>query len=256
MKRLYVVCGVLSLLIVACCVFLMIQPVVFPVEVYEETPAVSATTVPKDHPAPTDDPAATAAPAYEAPAALTEAIAQNDEVYAWIRIPGTNVDYPVVQSRTADNYYLRRGIDGKYSTAGSIMSEHTYNTTTFEDPVTVLYGHCMRVGTMFGKLQTTYSGTEQMKEYDTIEIFLPDKKLTYTVFAAVPYDTRHILYNYDFSDSRIYTMFFDDVFALRSFSAVTLRENKPEYGDKVLILSTCLKGDAASRYLVMAKLNE
>ena len=47
----------------------------------------------------------------------------NDEVYAWLRVPGTHVDYPVVQSTVSDNYYLHRSIYKRYLFAGMIYTQ-------------------------------------------------------------------------------------------------------------------------------------
>lgn len=192
---------------------------------------------------------------YTCPDCLSDAIAVNPDVYAWITIPGTNIDYPVVQSPVNDSYYLRRDINGNYLLSGMIMTEHRYNTTTFEDPVTVIYGHCMDSGAMFGKMQSYYCSENGLEEYRTIQIDLPDKELVYEVFAAVPFDNRHILYNYDFHERRIYSTFFRSIMSIRSFNAFVNREERPVFGDKVLILSTCLMGDSTKRFLVMAKLN-
>ncbi len=247
MRKLYIYCGVILCLIAVCLVFFAVQPRLFPLESTQQDITVTETTptVLKKEENPVK---------YVCPDALTEANAQNPDIYAWLSIPGTNIDYPVVQSPTNDSYYLRRDIDGQYSSAGSIMSEHTYNGTNFEDPVTILYGHCMKSGAMFGNMQTYYSSENGLENYKTIEIYLPDKKLEYEVFAAVPYDMRHILYNYDFTDSRIFSSFFKSIVSIRSFNANVNAEEKPRYGDKVLVLSTCLKGDSTKRYLVMAKL--
>lgn len=193
---------------------------------------------------------------YIVPRSLTEAMEINPDVYAWITIPGTNIDYPVIQSPTNDSYYLRRDIYGQYLISGMIMTEHTYNTTTFEDPVTMIYGHAMTSGIMFGKLQSYYSSQNGLEDYKTIQIDLPDKQLIYEVFAAVPYDTRHILYNYDFSNRRIFRAFFNSIAEIRSFNAYFDSGNFPTVDDKVVILSTCLMGDSTQRFLVMAKRSE
>ena len=59
----------------------------------------------------------------------------NPDVYAWIQIPGTNINYPILQSVTeADDYYLNTTIDGKTGYPGSIYTEK-YNSTSFTDPV-------------------------------------------------------------------------------------------------------------------------
>ncbi len=193
---------------------------------------------------------------YVCPEKLAEVRAINADVYAWITIPGTNVDYPVIQSPSNDSYYLRRDINGNYLASGTLMTEHLYNGTDFEDPVTIIYGHSMKSGAMFGNLQTYYSSRNGIDDYKIIEIYLPDKKLEYEVFAAVPYDMRHILYNYDFNDYKIYTAFFKSIISIRAFNSNINPELTPQYGDKVLILSTCLRGDSTKRYLVIAKLNK
>ena len=60
-----------------------------------------------------------------------------------------------------------------------------------DDPATVLYGHQMLAGTMFGKLQQVYSESNALTEHGDITVYLPEKELHYKVFAAVPYDNRH-----------------------------------------------------------------
>jgi sortase B len=67
-------------------------------------------------------------------AALKE---ENSDVYAWIYVPGTNVDYPVLQHPTDDAYYLEHNMDGSKGLPGCIYSE-SVNTKDFTDPNTVL----------------------------------------------------------------------------------------------------------------------
>jgi len=259
LKKLYIYCGVMLLLIAACLVFLAFRPRLFPLEASQPSDDYQATPdEPPDTPAPINESEEHEEKdiPYNCPEKLTEARNKNGDVYAWISIPGTNIDYPVLQSPTNDSYYLRRDENGNYLNSGSIMSEHTYNGTDFEDSVTILYGHCMKSGAMFGNLQAYYSSENGLDSYNIIEIYLPDRKLEYEVFAAVPYDKRHILYNYDFTNSRIFSSFFKSILSIRSFGANVNADEKPTSGDNVLILSTCLKGDITKRYLVMAKLKQ
>ena len=81
-------------------------------------------------------------------AALQE---ENSDVYAWIYVPGTNVDYPVLQHPEDDTYYLEHNMDGSKGLPGCIYSE-SVNTKDFTDPNTVLYGHNMKNGSMFASL--------------------------------------------------------------------------------------------------------
>lgn len=263
MRKLYAYCGVMLCLIAICLVFLVIQPKFFPIDESPPDSGLLTQADPEKHPdtlAPIEEPEDTTKAEepipYNCPEKLTKAIEQNSDVYAWINIPGTNIDYPIVQSPANDSYYLRRDINKQYLSAGSIMTEHSYNGTDFTDPVTVIYGHCMKSGVMFGKMQSYYSSENGLDNYKAIEIYLPDQKLEYEVFAAVPYDMRHILYNYDFTNPRIFSSFFKSIVSIRSFNAFIKLDEKPKNGDKVLILSTCLKGDSTKRFLVMAKLKK
>lgn len=265
MRKLYIYCGVMLCLIGACLGFLAVQPKLFPLDA-APTASVLAHETPQTAPKPSPSPEADASEAetkdtdveeavpYDCPGKLTEAMEKNPDVYAWLSIPNTNIDHAVVQSPDSDQLYLTRDAEGIYSQAGAIMTEHSYNGTDFEDPVTVLYGHCMKSGDMLGNMQTYYSAENGIEDHKTVEIYLPDKMLEYEVFAAVPYDTRHILYNYDFTDRKTFSSFFRSILSIRSFNANVISEERPKYGDKVLILSTCLKGDSTRRYLVMAKL--
>lgn len=64
---------------------------------------------------------------------------------------------------------------------------------------------------MFGKLQQVYSESNALTEHGDITVYLPEKELHYKVFAAVPYDNRHILYTYDFTSKRRYNAFLNSI---------------------------------------------
>jgi len=179
----------------------------------------------------------------------------NADIYSWLEIPGTGVDYPVLQNPENDEMYLSVVCDGSLYAGGSIFSQASYNGTDFEDPVTVLYGNTMQDDTMFGSLQMMYSG-EEHSAVSEICIYLPDAVYRYTVFTAVQYSDTHILFTYDFSDKYWYTNFFRQIKKIRNIGAWYDDEFAPEYGDRVLILSTSMKDGSAGRYLVMATLQD
>lgn len=179
---------------------------------------------------------------------------KNPDIYAWIEIPDTEISYPVVQNPDDDTYYLNHDAYKERYDGGALFSEHNYNGTDLEDPVTVIYGHRMNSGAMFGELQSIYSDSEDFMNHKKIIMYLPDKELTYTVFAALPYDNRHILYNYDFNTDGIYRKFFASIYQTRAIGANFNEEiDEVEPSQRVLILSTCLNGDRTQRYLVMAR---
>ena len=181
---------------------------------------------------------------------------RNPDVYAWIEYPGTNVDYPIVQRPDDDAYYLRRDIDGGESVAGSLYTQQTYNTTTFDDPVTVIYGHNMANQTMFGGLQSHLEAASLEDEPENFYIYQPGRVLTYRVVGGTPNNERHILYYNDFYLPVGFRQFFDELYAQRNFHVNLPGLLRPEPGDRVVILSTCMNGEDHQRYLIIGVLTD
>lgn len=209
------------------------------------SPAPAETPEPVSSQPETEDP-------YVSPIDFASLQGANPDIYGWLRIPGTEFDFPLVQRQGDDSFYLTHDSDGNESSAGAIFTESAYNSTTMEDPVTVAYGHQMHAGTMFGKLQETYSQENALEDYGEVIVYLPEKELHYQVFAAVPYDNRHILYNYDCTDSRRFNAFLNSIYEVREIGAQFASGVTVSTDDKVLVLSTCLAGNSQRRYLVLA----
>lgn len=71
----------------------------------------------------------------------------NPDVYAWITVPGTEIDYPILQHPSDNSYYLMHNIDGSYGYPGCIYTENL-NSKDFTDNNTVIYGHNMKNDSM------------------------------------------------------------------------------------------------------------
>lgn len=193
---------------------------------------------------------------YQSPVDFQSLIETNPDIYAWLDIPGTDISYPLLQHTGNDTFYLTHDAEGADDKKGALFTEETYNSRTFTDPVTVVYGHWTKSGLMFGKLQESYTGSENLSEHNEIVIYLPDRELHFKAFAAVPYDNRHILYNYDFTDKRTFRLFFEDILSVRAIEASFSDDAMVQSDEQVLILSTCLIGDWSKRFLVCAKLSK
>lgn len=87
------------------------------------------------------------------------------------------------------------------------MTEYSYNSRPFVDPVTLVYGHNMLNDSFFSHL-IDYQDETFRNEHSTIEIYTPDHIYTYKVFATVTYDNRHILDTYDCQTTEGYQAFF------------------------------------------------
>ncbi len=180
--------------------------------------------------------------------------AVNPDVYAWIWIPGTNIDYPILQSETEDDaYYLNHTIERLEGLPGSIYTEK-YNRTDFSDQVTVVYGHNMKNGSMFADLHK-YEDEEFFKNNPYVYIYLPDGKAwRYRIFAAVRFDDRYILGNYSFSDITDFQSYLDE---LRSSISGNVDMNVEVTQDTgILTLSTCIGDSPSERWLVNATWEE
>ena len=188
----------------------------------------------------------------EIPIDFTSLQAQNPDVYAWITVPGTNIDYPILQSATDNSYYLDHTLDGTESPEGSLFTEN-YNSKDFEDPNTVIYGHNMKNGSMFQNLHN-YQDREFFNNNRDVTIYTPDAIRHYKIFAAYLYDNRHILESFDFSDPWVYKQYLVQIFSIRDMNSCIDTDTKVGVEDKIITLSTCYGTQHDVRYLVQAVL--
>ena len=178
----------------------------------------------------------------------------NPEIYAWIYIPDTNVDYPILQSAEDDNFYIDHNERREDDINGAIYSQNC-NAQDFNDPVTVLYGHNMLNGSMFASLHE-FEDDEFFNNHDTMYIYLPNRVLTYRIINQYVYDNRHIMNSFDFQNEEVRMRYFDSLANPHSLSAHVRKNIELNKDDKVVQLSTCL-GDSSSRFLVTGvKIND
>ncbi len=176
----------------------------------------------------------------------------NTDIYAYIKIPGTVIDYPVVQATNEDDdFYLHRGLDKKYKFAGSIYSEKK-NRKNFTDRNTVLYGHNMLNGTMFQNLHK-FRNAEFFEKNQYIYIYTPGHILTYKIIAAYKYDNRHLLNTINYSDNTVFKDYLSYIQNPTSMM-VNKREVELDLKSKILTLSTCIGDEKEHRYLVQGVL--
>lgn len=180
--------------------------------------------------------------------------ATNPDVYAWIKIDGTVIDYPIVQKRADDNYYLNHSWEGKYAAEGAIFTQ-ACNSIDFSDFNTVIYGHQMGAGveTMFHQL-ANFLDADFLKENQNIIIYTPDHIRTYRIFAAVVYDDRHLVQYFNYVVNRERQEFIDSIYNSRDLRNQYCEDVDVTIEDKILSLSTCISGEPEHRLLVEAVL--
>lgn len=178
---------------------------------------------------------------------------RNPDVYAWIEVPGTNVNYPILQHATDNSYYLTHTIDHVKTVAAAIYTEN-YNAKDFEDLHTVIYGHNMKNKTMFRTLHN-FENYDFFKDNRDVIIYLPNQTRYYKVFAAYTYDNRHLLFSFDWSSPEAFQNYIDEIMSIRDFGANIDKDMNVTGDDKIITLSTCVNsGDSTKRYLVQAVL--
>lgn len=175
----------------------------------------------------------------------------NDEIYAWINVPGTKVDYPILQSRESDDFYLKHSAtDKKYSASGAVYTQ-SMNSTDFSDRVTVIYGHNGYGDTFFTTLHK-FEDEDTFNENPYFTIYTPDRKLTYQIISAFKYDDRHIMNSFNFRDDEIYSEFLNMIQNPTSTvkSVRTTLDKELTTDDKIVVLSTCITNQKSNRFLV------
>lgn len=180
----------------------------------------------------------------------------NGDIYAWIRISNTNVDYPILQSyEENDNYYMDHDLNKNKSSAGSIFTQKK-NSLDFSDPNTLIYGHNKGNGTMFSTLMR-FRKEDFFKENRTIYIYTPGHILTYEIFAAYAYDDRHILNSFNFSDEEVFSSYLESCLNPKSMVKNVLEGVTLTTKDRIITLSTCTNWHGYdSRYLVQGVLRK
>lgn len=177
--------------------------------------------------------------------------AMNEDIYAYIKIEDTNIDYPIVQSAADDSFYLKHKAEDKsWSASGAIYTE-SVNSKNFNDKITVIYGHNGYGDNFFTPLHK-FEKEEFFNNHPYFYIYTQDKKLTYQVISAFKYDDRHIMNSFNFANTQELEEFQDNI--LNPTSALknvrTELDTAVDINSKIVVLSTCINNQKSSRYLV------
>ena len=178
---------------------------------------------------------------------------RNQDVIGWINIPITKVDYPILQANESlpESYYLNHNIDKDYEFAGSIYIQRL-NNADFSDPNTIIYGHNMKNGSMFASVHK-FKDKTFFDENKYIYIYTPGHILTYEIFSAYRYDSRHLLYYFNFNDKQVFEDYLQTAKNPTDYIRNTRSETNVTADDKIITLSTCITNDNY-RYLVQGVL--
>lgn len=175
------------------------------------------------------------------PAEYEDYYNKNNDFVGWVKIDGTNVDYPVVQAKNND-YYLNHNFDKKYEGRGAIFMDMACNPKSL-DKNTVIHGHNWLDNTMFSKLPQ-YSKLQYYKEHPVIEFNTRTEMHKWKIIAvfittASPEEDNGYVFNYIYPNigGVNYQGYVDEI-TKRSLYNTGVDFNE---SDKFLTLSTCTR---------------
>ncbi|WP_165061547.1 class B sortase [Adlercreutzia sp. ZJ154] len=194
----------------------------------------------------------------ENPVNWNEWLNRNDNIYAWIVVDDTNVNLPILQHPSQDNFYLKMNVDGSSDRLGALYSQGKFNSKDLtQDPVTVVYGHTFTDNEEMFTTLHKFEDAKFFEEHPTFYVYTPTQRYTYEVVSAFENDNKHILMKYDMSNIAQRTDFFNKVQNPDSMNKQvrTLETPLDPEKDKLLVLSTCTQpANDNARYLVTAVL--
>jgi len=178
--------------------------------------------------------------------------AKNDDMIGWIRIPGTNIDYPVMQSVDEPDFYLDHGFDRKKSAYGALYVQE--NCSILNSDNLIIYGHNMKDGKMFSELclyrDKAFYDDHKTICFDTLDVFGTYEIVC--VFRTEVYKDGCFKY-YNFVNARNE----NDLEAfIQRCDELKLYDTgvSAEFGDRLITLSTCDPYEKNGRMVVVAKM--
>ncbi|MBQ5490133.1 MAG: class B sortase [Oscillospiraceae bacterium] len=178
---------------------------------------------------------------------------QNNDFFGWLKIEDTVIDYPVMFTPDRVQYYIHRDFLGNDSFSGVPFMDERWHEGA---GISIIYGHHMANGTMFGSLPL-YSSQEYRDKHPIIEFDTRFEEREFEVMAVFlteiyPDEAKDVFKYYDYadlSDEKDFDEFIKGVKALELYDTGV----EAHYGDELLVLSTCNYHTEAGRLVVVGK---
>ena len=215
------------------------------------TPSPEPTPTPEPTPEPSPTPEPTPEPVVNP---YRDSFLANEDMAAWLQIPGTGIDYPVMWTPRDEEYYLYRGFDGSRDYNGCLILD----TDSSLDPLTtnlIIHGHNMESGAMFGNLPD-YEDESYYQDHKNIILYTEECQRNYeiiAVFRSQVYkktDTVFKFYKFFQADTQEeFDDFYNNIKKLSQYdTGVTA-----SFGDHFITLSTCVYHVERGRLVVVAR---
>ena len=173
---------------------------------------------------------------------------KNNDTVGFIKVNGTNVNYPIVQS-TDNKYYLKHAFDKTANSAGWVFADYRNNMVDF-DKNTVIYGHSRSNQTVFGSLKKVLNKSwYSNKDNHIIKLSTPTENSLWQIVSIYTIQPESYYITTKFSNTQFQTF----IKTIKDRSQInfsgTINEN-----DKILTLSTCEDTAGTRRLVIHAKL--
>lgn len=172
----------------------------------------------------------------------------NPDVKAWIQVPKTNIDYPVVQGQD-DMEYINKNVYGEFELSGAIFLS-CLNKDDFSDPYNLVYGHNMKNGGMFADV-ADFTNKEYFETHQKGKLYLTDATRKIRFFACMKVTA---------ADAKIYhpdgyrKENLKDLLDYIQANAVQYRDVNVADENSLIALSTCSKAETNGRVVLIGKL--
>ena len=172
----------------------------------------------------------------------------NPDVKAWIQVPKTNIDYPVVQGQD-DMEYINKNVYGEFELSGAIFLS-CLNKDDFSDPYNLVYGHNMKNGGMFADV-ADFTNKEYFETHQKGKLYLTDATRKIRFFACMKVTA---------ADAKIYhpdgyrKETLKDLLDYIQANAVQYRDVNVADENSLIALSTCSEAETNGRVVLIGKL--
>ena len=188
----------------------------------------------------------TSLPFYEVD--FTKLKEKNSDTIAFIHMPETNINYPVVQTNNND-YYLTRSFDKKKNYAGWVFMDYRNNIDNLSVN-TVIYGHGREDKTVFGSLQNALNKKwQENKDNNIIRLSTEKENMMFQIYSIYTIKSELYYIETDFPTEESKKTWIDTMVSRN----IGIKKTPVSYDDKILTLSTC-ENAYGGRIVVQAKL--
>ena len=171
----------------------------------------------------------------------------NPDVVGWIRYKCANIEYPIVQGRDNSKYLYTR-FDGAYSDFGTLFVDAAAETP-FEQFNTIIYGHHMQDGSMFGSLKKL-KDLEFCRKHPKMELATPSDNYDLEIWAFLNQPSDSIVFTSNVNSEEDREEYLDWI----RNKAVYTTDADIDIDDRLVVLSTCAYEYSGARYIVVCKM--